>query len=742
MNKRLKHALALRKRGFAVLPLHHIINGACSCGSAKCGKHAGKHPRIIGGVNAASRSILQIKKWWREFPEANVAVATGRISNIIVLDVDPRNGGTSSMAARVAELGPLPKTARVITGDGEHLYFEMPDFPVKKDTKGKLLGDGIDTMSEGGYVVVPPSTHLSGKTYRHDKKRSLLNGAAVLPLPKAWQKRLRHGLKLKTAATERAKPQVVNVRKRLQRDQKSKAASAANKAKPQVMEVSTPVGTITTGKRNTSLTSKGGHLVRTALSNDAVIQALMFINQNSCKPPLPEEEVRKIAQSVIAYRATDINVQDRPEYLLFGTLLAEHFNGGDYIRHVQGHGFLTYDGRKWVLTERRLIESRILNIAEALVPARSGSFRPLISDVMHLLELKQTVQTDMFFGGLHRKPVINCANGELWINPEGQVDFRAHSPGSYLTHCLSVRYDEKAKCPRYDKALRQIFQKATAPKDMARHWNEVCGYIIQTERDIALIGLFLGEGANGKSELWQTLAALIGEQFVHSGSINQLDKNRFAIGSLRGKQIFVDDDVPAGTKLPDGALKKLSEGKLLTGELKGQDMFTFVNRAVPMLLANNEPSTADLSYGLQRRIMVIPFKHTFLDGVDLDRSLWPAIRRDELPGILNRYLAGLQRLRKRGSKWKLPGDVVQAQQDWFRTANPLRGFLHECCVSGAGRVLVSELFEAYEQWARDNGITFRLQRNTMVKQLKQQRFNIGRTNKGSAVMGLTLKASA
>ncbi|MCV5968520.1 hypothetical protein, partial [Lactococcus petauri] len=78
---------------------------------------------------------------------------------------------------------------------------------------------------------------------------------------------------------------------------------------------------------------------------------------------------------------------------------------------------------------------------------------------------------------------------------------------------------------------------------------------------------------------------------------------------------------------------------------------------------------------MARRIMVIPFKHRFREGKDLDRTLWPAIRRDELSGILNRYVSGVRRLRKRGSKFKSPPEVEQAKRQWFRNASPLKEFL-------------------------------------------------------------------
>ena len=123
------------------------------------------------------------------------------------------------------------------------------------------------------------------------------------------------------------------------------------------------------------------------------------------------------------------------------------------------------------------------------------------------------------------------------------------------------------------------------------------GYNIQLRRDIALILLMIGSGNNGKTSLIRLLIALVGAEFVHSGRVDELEEARFTIGNLLGKLVFIDDDVRAVAKLPDGILKKLSEGKLLTGEQKFKPAFGFVNRAFPILLCNNLPSLADLSFG-------------------------------------------------------------------------------------------------------------------------------------------------
>src|ERR1700745_2629909 len=89
-------------------------------------------------------------------------------------------------------------------------------------------------------------------------------------------------------------------------------------------------------------------------------------------------------------------------------------------------------------------------------------------------------------------------------------------------------------------------------------------------------------GDNGKTKLMHTVMQLLGPALVHAQRVEDLDKSRFAMGSLYGKFLFVDDDVRAEARLPDGILKTISEGKQVTGELKFGSVFNFVVRAVPV----------------------------------------------------------------------------------------------------------------------------------------------------------------
>ena len=133
--------------------------------------------------------------------------------------------------------------------------------------------------------------------------------------------------------------------------------------------------------------------------------------------------------------------------------------------------------------------------------------------------------------------------------------------------------------------------------------------------------------------------------------------------------LLVDDDVRSGIKLPDGELKKLSEGKVQTGERKHGPTFNFTVLTVPILLCNNVPSLSDLSQGMLRRLMVIPFNRTFSEK-EMDRDLFPEIWASELPGVLNHAIAGLQRVMKRGWRFKPPTPVREAKERWLTLQTP------------------------------------------------------------------------
>jgi len=157
----LKYALEYAKYGWRVFPLYQVDQAGCECRNTDCDK-AGKHPAIKKWPELATIDREQIKKWWTDHPDRGIGIATGEESNLTVLDVDGSAGAIA--LGKLAGPAGMPPTVVARTGrdGGMHYYFQYAS-GIKSEA-GKL-GKGLDTRSDGGYVVAPPSLHASGKHY-------------------------------------------------------------------------------------------------------------------------------------------------------------------------------------------------------------------------------------------------------------------------------------------------------------------------------------------------------------------------------------------------------------------------------------------------------------------------------------------------------------------------------------------------------------------------------------------------
>lgn len=157
-------ALGYVSRGWFVFPVHSMRASGCSCLS-DCGKPA-KHPRISEGFHKASDDPKQVREWWEKWPDANIGLAIGK-SKLVALDIDPRNQGDVNFRELELEHGALPTTLTNLTGGGGfHYIFTLPDGAPKP--KSRVLRPGVELKGDTGYIILPPSTHLSGRPYCWD----------------------------------------------------------------------------------------------------------------------------------------------------------------------------------------------------------------------------------------------------------------------------------------------------------------------------------------------------------------------------------------------------------------------------------------------------------------------------------------------------------------------------------------------------------------------------------------------
>ena len=123
----------------------------------------GKEPAIVKNLERATTDPNTIIGWWRS-REFNIGLATGEGSGVWVLDIDGEEG-EATLKQLEAEHGALPPTIEQITGKGRHLFFrwvtglDIRNFQHRDDVPG------IDVRGNGGYVLVAPSIHPSGRVY-------------------------------------------------------------------------------------------------------------------------------------------------------------------------------------------------------------------------------------------------------------------------------------------------------------------------------------------------------------------------------------------------------------------------------------------------------------------------------------------------------------------------------------------------------------------------------------------------
>lgn len=179
----IEHALEYRALGYPIFPVcspamgkHQHYDRAEKRHKDCVGDKVGKNP--MGPWKAfqtALPSAKQVREWWQTWPTANIGMATGAFSGVIVLDCD--SGEARQLAL---DRGGLERTPAVWTGKpgGTHFWMAHPGYEVKNFTKDI---PGTDFRGDGGYVLLPPSLHYKGATYRWAENTVGMRPAPVPP---------------------------------------------------------------------------------------------------------------------------------------------------------------------------------------------------------------------------------------------------------------------------------------------------------------------------------------------------------------------------------------------------------------------------------------------------------------------------------------------------------------------------------------------------------------------------------
>lgn len=362
-----------------------------------------------------------------------------------------------------------------------------------------------------------------------------------------------------------------------------------------------------------------------------------------------------------------------------------------YVVMAENKGVYLFNGTHW----EPFYHQQVKAYAESHFDPRPKETHRV--EFLNLICANNLVTTDWFSDNATQS--INLANGVLDLRT---MELRPHSKDYGHRYVLDYNYDPTAQCPTFNEMMKNITCHRLELENILL---EFIGFGLaghQCDPPKAL--LLVGEGANGKSTFLHMIQDLVGEQAYATVDLDQLTKDTSRY-SLVGKLFNIAEEVSYKGMDASKEFKALTAGGSVTVRQLYSDEFSYRSRCKFIFACNDLPRTNDLSNGMMRRLLIVPFQATFNEKV-ADRKIEQKLHA-ERPGILNRVLSAYQRFLISGNFTE--SEVVSNQLEQYKVSNDtVEQWRLECLQPASSEDFIStqKLYEHYLQWCKDAGLKF------------------------------------
>lgn len=665
----------------------------------------------------------ELEQWWsKRWPQANIGMATGAFCGVVVLDLD------SGEARKAALDRGIPPTPTVFTGKpgGVHVWFRHPGTELRNFAR-RL--PGLDFRGDGGYVVVPPSLHVSRASYRWAPGTQTLDLASV----PSWL------LDLFTGPAEPRQEETGGY-----------------------LDLNLVMDGVPEGQRDDTLFKYA-----CKLRGDNVPQsyAELLVRQaaRNCRPPFDEQAAADKVRAVYARYAPatvlevppegvslpgheavnpelkpqEVDVPGRPcTQLGNAERLIDQY--GDRLRYCYDwKTWLAWDGKRWRKDNIGQVvawaQQVVRNINREAAEAESAQQRRALRAWAGTCEKAAQIAAMIDLARPHVAVLPDQLDQSPWLLnvQNGTIDLRTgllreHRQTDNLTKLIDVPYQVDATCPRWDEFLGQVLPDP----DVRAFFQRAAGYSATgSARERKLI-IPHGSGKNGKSVALQALKNVLGEYAAttppelfmvqRSGGSNETE-----IAALLGARFVFSSETNEGGNLAESVIKRLTGGESVSARFLYGNHFSFLPTFTPWLATNHRPVIRGSDHAIWDRIALLPFNVRVADG-DQDPDLGEKLQA-EAPGILAWIVRGTQAWLAQGLG--APEAVKQATSAYRSEMDTLGTFIAERCVQDSdpmtGWVTSGALYSAYQQWCDDSGERA-LPKRTLGMRLVERGFQPGR----------------
>jgi putative DNA primase/helicase len=408
--------------------------------------------------------------------------------------------------------------------------------------------------------------------------------------------------------------------------------------------------------------------------------------------------------------------------------VGDRYTGGGRIllRHYRG-SFHVYDGRCWPEAEERRVRAEVwafLEEAEYIDPEshKPKPFNPTRHKVANVMEALAAVghvdghaEPPMWLEGGHghsARELVVMENGLFHLPTR---DLVPHTPDLFTLHALAFGYDPQAPPPkRCFRFLDELWGDDQEAKDTLA---EIMGYILSGDTRQQKIFLLVGPLRSGKGTIGRVLRGLLGDHNVAAPTMSSMVTN-FGLSPLIGKPLALVSDARLSTRADSSVaverLLSISGEDSLTIDRKYRDPWTGQLPSRFLILTNELPRLVDSSGALAGRFVVLTTTRSFFGKEDptlTDKLL------EEIPGIFNWALEGLDRLRDRGH-FVQPDSSTANIELMADLTSPIGAFLRQRCVVGPYQVDKDRLFGEWKDWATEEGLTKPGTKNVFFRNLR------------------------
>lgn len=512
------------------------------------------------------------------------------------------------------------------------------------------------------------------------------------------------------------------------------------------------------------------HLItlrRCGFSKEECVKVINLINDYAFDEPLGDGEIAQICRDD-AFKEIEVSsAQD--DFGGFGmkpknysdVAMAELFANSyrETIRYNEGTSWLVWNGRKWEISELSAQQKYIEFINKLLANAKSelsdayGSSTPTDKNedgiksaslyykyILKMCDSGKVAGVMKLARGFMRVEINELDANPFDLNtPNGIVDLKT---GELKEHSSTAMCTKMTACPssgkgekRWKEFLAMICQD---DDELERYLKSIAGAIAIGKVYHEALIIAHGDGLNGKSTLFNTIAKVLGDYAgkIPAEALTTRAKNtKVDLAELLGKRFILASETEEGQRLSTSMLKQIASVDSITAEKKYHDPFTFEPTHQVVLYTNFLPKVASSDRGTWRRIVVAPF-NAVIDRPKKDYA--EKLYDDSSEAILKWIIEGAKDFIDSGYNLPHCKAVDDAIKEYRSDNDWLASFLNDCCLVGdlesaSGGIL----YRTYKDWANEVG-EYALRNRDFAQALKIAGFKSKKTNKGTLWQGLSI----